>query len=478
MRSSAVTTTDANAVTDAYNAAFFVLSGSNGTYKNDTTGGGFGFWTGAEEIEMMEDAYERSKNPNYLTMVTQLINGFVNKNGSLWTGNGFNDDILWATIASARAYQLTGNTTFKTLAKNNFDAVYARAYDTTLGGGLWWSTAKSSKNSCVNGPGEIAACLLYTILNDSSYLTKAQSLYSWERSTLFNASTGSVYDHINADGTLSTVALTYNEGTFLGAGNYLYGITGTASYLSDAQLCASYTQAHLCDSNGILPQYSSTGDLSGFNGIFIRWLGHMAKQQNLWANYYDWMATNAAAALGSRRSDGLAWDQWKTATPTGTLQSWACSNTVVICNVCPAQFEVENLTLQATSGATYRVFTDTNLSGGAGGILDGTAVGNSFTVVVPDLAAGKYELILGVKKINTRGIYQLAIGQAGNNSPTLTGSPTDLYSASTAYDEIDVGTWTPGTTTDKWFWFTLTGKNAASTGYTEAFDYIRLLPKQ
>ncbi len=45
------------------------------------------------------------------------------------------------------------------------------------------------------------------------------------------------------------------------------------------------------------------------------------------------------------------------------------------------------------------------------------------------------------------------------------------------YDELDLGSWTPATTSDKWFWFTVTGKNGSSTGYTVAIDYILLVPQ-
>ncbi len=473
----ASTTVDADTLTNAYNSAFFSLSGSNGSYANDTTGGGMGFWTGAEEIEMLEDAYDRSNSSTYKTMITELINGFVAKNGSNWSGNKFNDDILWAVIACSRGYQITGNTTFKSLAKTNFDVVYSRGYDTVLGGGIWWNTDKGSKNACDNGPAIIAACYIYTMYNDSTYLTKAQSIYSWERATLFNTTTGNVRDHINADGTISYTGLTYNEGTFIGAANYLYTITGTAQYLSDAQLGASYTQTNLCDANGIMPQYSTTGDLSGFNGIFIRWLGRFAKDRGLWDNYYDWMYANATAAWSVRRSDNLSWDQWNTATASGTLQSWACSDSVVMLNVIPPQFEAENLTEQASSGDTWRDVTDANMAAGAGSILDATAAGDYVTLVMPNVSARKYDVRIGTKKLNTRGIVQVAISQAGNNSPANVGAPQDLYSASAEYDELDLGSWQPSTNSDKWVRFTVTGKNASSTGYSLCVDYIKLIPQ-
>ena len=167
----ATTPVDADTLTNAYNTAFYKVSGSNGYYANDTTGGNPGFWTGAEEIEMLEDAYDRSNSSTYKSMITALINDFVAVNGSLWTGNSFNDDILWATIACERAYQITGNSTFKSLAKNNFDAVYARAYDTTLGGGLWWNTSKTCTEPRATTVRRFCpACFLYTIENDEALI--------------------------------------------------------------------------------------------------------------------------------------------------------------------------------------------------------------------------------------------------------------------------------------------------------------------
>ncbi len=478
-RASASTTVDADTFTNAYNSAFSATSGSNFYYKNNSGGGvpGAESWTLAEEIEMLEDAYDRSNSSTYKSQISQLINYYIGANSSTWTGTSFNDDILWMVIAAARGAQITGNSSYKSAAKANFDAVYTRAYDTNLGGGLWWTTGKTSKNACDNGPAIIAACYLYTLYNDSSYLTKAQSIYSWERSTLFNSSTGNVRDHINADGTLDYTGLTYNTGTFIGAANYLYQITGTASYLSDAQLAASYTQTNMCDASGIFPQYSTTGDLSGFNGIFLRWLGKFAKQNALWSTYYPWISANASAALSVKRSDNLCWNQWETATASGTLSSWACSDVVTLLNIIPSQFEAENLTVQQYTGPDYRVFTDSGFSGGSGVILDSTAVGNSITFVVPNVSARTYDVQVAVKKLNTRGTFQLAIGQAGSTSPANVGSPQDLYSASSEYDVLDLGAWTPATNSDKWFRFTVTGKNGSSTGYSIAIDYILLLPQ-
>ncbi len=130
----------------------------------------------------------------------------------------------------------------------------------------------------------------------------------------------------------------------------------------------------------------------------------------------------------------------------------------------------------STAGIANRIVTAPQFSGGAGSILDATAAGNYIAYLVPNVSAGSYDVRIGVKAFNSRGIVQLAIGQAGNPSPANLGAPQDLYSASANFTELDLGTWTPATTSDKWFRFTITGKNASSSGYSECIDYIRLIP--
>jgi predicted alpha-1,6-mannanase (GH76 family) len=324
---------DADTSFNAFNNAFYVSNGGNAYYKLDTgSGTGPGWWTLAEEIEMAEDSYNRTLAVGTKNVVTALCNGFVAQYGTLWTANSFNDDITWAVIAFARAYQITGNTNFRDRAKANFDAMYSRAYDSNLGGGLWWTTGKTSKNACVNGPGSIASYLLYQIYGDSSYLTKAQNLYNWEKSTLFNAGTGQVYDNISSGGSVTTWVFSYNQGTFIGAANNL-GQTG------DATLAANCTKNTLC-TGGILPDSGENGDGGGFNGIFLRWMAKFMKDRSLQSTYLPWLQLNANAAWNVRRTaDNLSWCNWRNLTPTGTRYSFGCVNTPIALQVIPADGE-------------------------------------------------------------------------------------------------------------------------------------------
>jgi predicted alpha-1,6-mannanase (GH76 family) len=324
----AVTPADADAIFADYHKAFYFTNASGGYYHATTEGGKTFFWDRAEQLEMILDAYERTTNTAYLGIFTNVFNGFVADHGRTWEKNDFNDDIMWMVIACARAHQFTGNPVFRELARTNFDLCFARAWSTNLGGGLWWKTANQSKNACVNGPGAIAAYLLYQIGGDTNDLAKSRRMFEWERAHLFDSETGQVFDNLNTNGWIGDKAFTYNEGTFIGAANFL-GAT------NDARLAADYTRDYLCQ-DGILPGYGQDGDVAGFNGIFIRWAVKYMKQRHVLPAYEPWLQANANAAWRCRRpADGLAWSRWAQPTPAGPLYAWACSSAVVILQAVP-----------------------------------------------------------------------------------------------------------------------------------------------
>jgi predicted alpha-1,6-mannanase (GH76 family) len=318
-RAFAYSATDVATTFSAFNSAFYTQNGTNGYFNNNQSGGETYFWSQAEEIECVIDAYEWTPNPPAASMITNLLNGFISYNGTAWTStDGYNDDVMWAVIAFARGGMDTGKTNYCALARANFDACYARAWSTNLGGGLFWQYPNNaSKNACVNGPGAIAASLLYQIYNDSSYLSKATNIYQWERAVLFNTNSGAIYDNIATNGVISTWSSTYNQGTFLGAANFI-GLT------NDAALSANYTMMNLT-TGGILPEYGIAGNNSGFNAIYLRWLVRFMRDRNLQSVYGPWLQQNANAAWNARRADNLSWCQWLQGSPATTnFYSWDC----------------------------------------------------------------------------------------------------------------------------------------------------------
>ncbi|HTR42217.1 MAG TPA: glycoside hydrolase family 76 protein [Pseudomonadales bacterium] len=315
----AFTLKDSDTILTSFNSAFYYQAGTNGYFKDTQAGGLPHFWERAEEIECVIDAYEWKSNAVCRMQITHLLNGFLTTYGPAWgDSNIYNDDIMWAVIAFARGGQDIGESNYCVIARKNFDACYARAWDSQLGGGLYWTTANASKNACVNGPAAIAACLLYQMSGDTNYLDKARNIYSWERAVLFNPKSGVVYDNIATNGVISRWSSTYNQGTFIGEANLL-------EQTNDAILAANFTMRRLT-TNGILPEYGIAGNNSGFNAIFCRWMTKFIKSHNLQRSYEPWLQLNAAAAWKMRRSvDNLSWCQWRHPSPPGSnFHSWDC----------------------------------------------------------------------------------------------------------------------------------------------------------
>ncbi|HEY4416726.1 MAG TPA: glycoside hydrolase family 76 protein [Verrucomicrobiae bacterium] len=416
---SAFTAKDANATFNSFNSAFYSQNGTNGYFKDTQTGGVTYFWGQAEEIECVIDTYEWKTNNEGPSMITNLLNGFLSNNGSSWTYNIYNDDIMWAIMAFARGGMDTSKTNYCNIAKANFDACYARAWDTTLGGGLWWTTDKTGKNACVNGPAAIAASLLYQIYGDTNYLNKATAIYNWERSVLLVTNSGAICDNISSNGVLGTWASTYNQGTFIGAANFL-GRT------NDAILAANFTMMNLT-TGGVLPEYGIAGNNSGFNAIFLRWLVHFMKQRNLQSLYEPWLQTNATAAWNNQRSDNLSWCQWLHASPAGTnFYSWDCIASYEALQAAdPTQVAaVSSLPnnaagywpLDATIGSTTIDASGNGNNGvisGAVSLTSSGRIGGAFnfnglnsSVQITNLIANDFSLVFWVKTTQTAGTGQ------------------------------------------------------------------------
>jgi hypothetical protein len=142
-------------------------------------------------------------------------------------------------------------------------------------------------------------------------------------------------------------------------------------------------------------------------------------------------------------------------------------------------YETEELKVANTSGSPHRTITGGGFSKGEGTILDATQAGDYVTYVLPALPNGFYEIRVGVKAHETRGIWQLygAKADAYDASVKPIGTPQDEYAPVDVYTEMSAGTWDPATTSDKLLRFKVTGKNPKSTGYSVSFDYIKLVPK-
>lgn len=314
-----VTALDAANAFNSYNAAYLVNSGGQAYYKHslddavtDTD------WVEAISIEGAEDAYEVTGTAANQTLVNNLCSTFVTNNPNPWSWDGWNDNLGWDALAVIRGYQMTGNTALLTYAENTFNQCFSRGWDTTSnGGGIWEeqpANGGTDKEALSNDSNCQVALMIYQSTGTTTYLTEAEQIYNWMLANLYNSSSGQVYTGITPSGTVNTSTSLYNQGTFIDVSVLLYQITGTTSYLTNAQNAVTYAQNHLMV-NGICSNQASY--LNTWAAEFSRGLGHLVKwDPALLPTYSSFLQKNATAAWNCRRTDyNVSWNAWTVTTP-------------------------------------------------------------------------------------------------------------------------------------------------------------------
>ena len=232
------------------------------------------YWPNAHALDILVDGYLRTSSASLKTKMSDLIAGVYAKNGNTWL-NDYYDDMEWMALANLRAYAATNDVAFK----NVTDVLWSdikNGWSDDLGGGIWWRKDHPSKNTPSNLPAVILAARLYQAFNDASDLDWAKKIYAWEKSVLYESTSGLVYDNIATDGTKNTSwKFTYNQGTFIGAALELYKITKDVTYLNDAIKAADYTlNSGFYTANGVLKDEGG-GDGGLFKGVFVRYFNRL-----------------------------------------------------------------------------------------------------------------------------------------------------------------------------------------------------------
>lgn len=197
------------------------------------------------------------------------------------------DDQMWIARELIRAYKNTGETKYLTQAEY-LTSYILDGWDCYLDadgneyGGISWGPGYNSKHSCSNAPIVSPLVWLAQIYKDKDdeathrfiaadgkrqtetmkksdyYLLFAKKVYAWQKTKLFNSSTGVYWDMLGADGTLQYETVdgqryrkhvdtggpvgtefTYNTGTMLSGACDLYEFTGDESYLTDLTALAN-----------------------------------------------------------------------------------------------------------------------------------------------------------------------------------------------------------------------------------------------
>ena len=331
-------TVNVDRAASAYDKAFLVSSGSSRYYRAKlSTSDKDYFWQQALDIQGAEDVYVRTGRAEQKVLVGQLLDTFLQQNrgsGGLydWSWNEYNDDLLWAGLAFARGYQITGNTVYLNQAKYAFNRVYDRGWDDTLGGGVWWSVKKEEKNALSNSPAVILGMLIWESTGEQPYFDKASRIYDWVWAKLVDRSTGAVHEKMDRSGQVSAGDNVYTDGAFVSAAQALYRNTGRPSVYADAQRTVDWV-VRSKNTDGIMTSGQREGT---WQSEFARGMGEFVRENNLWGQYYGFMKTNADAAWKARRTDlNITWNRWDATTPRDDTRANESIGAVVMAAVTP-----------------------------------------------------------------------------------------------------------------------------------------------
>jgi predicted alpha-1,6-mannanase (GH76 family) len=260
----------------------------------------FHYWPQAHALDVMLDAFNRTKDTSYLPYIHAWFGGVPIMNGNSFL-NRYIDDMEWNALAMLRAYQATGDQKFLDAVNLVWDDI-KKYWNEHAGGGLMWEKRDPfGKNACSNGPAAILAARLFKVTRNQDDLNWAKKIYDWQRNTLYDENSGAIWDNIKAkDGELTINKrwiFTYNQGTFIGAAIELFDLSNDSTFLYDAIKATDYTLEKLTVAHDRLLKDEGKHDGGLFKGIFIRYftqlIKHHALQPGLKAQYTDFLFHNA-----------------------------------------------------------------------------------------------------------------------------------------------------------------------------------------
>jgi Glycosyl hydrolase family 76 len=282
-------------------ATALMMRYDRGTGLFDSTG----WWTSANALTAIIDDIQRSGMHSYQYAIASTYDKQVNAAQGQFRDANL-DDTGWWGLAWVAAYDVTGDSRYLDTARADADWM-AGNWDTTCGGGVWWSTGRKNKNAIENSLYiQLNAALSRRIGGDTVYRGRAQAGWTWFQSTGMINGSNLVDDGVDLSTcrTNGDVTWTYNQGVLINALTELNRLTGDAGALRQARRTAdAMTASSYLSPSGILRELNEpdacNGDGVSFKGAAIRGLG--ALNQVVGGAYNTYLQRNADSAYAEDR---------------------------------------------------------------------------------------------------------------------------------------------------------------------------------
>ncbi|TKC59986.1 alpha-1,6-mannanase [Pedobacter hiemivivus] len=259
-------------------------------FNNDNLGaiGQYDYWPEAHGLDVLVDAYQRTKDNLYKQRIYDFYEGVKAKNGGGFYNNYY-DDMGWHGMAHLRAFEATGDARYETSAKDLWKWITV-GWNDFDGGGIPWNHENTvngkSKGIPSNGPAAIIAARRWQrygeseVINGHNNLEWLSMIYNWMKENRVVQQSGRVFEKVED----SKGDWTYNAGTYMGAALEFYKITGNKVYLNDAIKTADWTTSTLVNTtNKSLSDWAEQEDhdVNLFKGIFVRYLTELIRNKDL-----------------------------------------------------------------------------------------------------------------------------------------------------------------------------------------------------
>lgn len=288
----------------------------NGSYYRQNNGGvqTFHYWWNAHALDVLADAYLRTRNPVYSKRMKNLLHGIFAANGNTYI-NKFYDDMEWLGLASLRAYELTGDAEYLSVA----ELLWTDIKGGLTSGFFTWNKDchPHCKNTIGSTPAIILGARLHALRANDADLQTIRSVYANVKARMVDPSTGTVFDGVDlSTGVLDKRVFSYNQGMYIGAGLELYKVTGDSGYLDDALRTANRVLETRSPNGMIFAHERGGGDGGLFKGILVRYLALLAREGNIPAanrtRYNDAIKHNAKIlnSIGIRRPEMIVGTNW------------------------------------------------------------------------------------------------------------------------------------------------------------------------